>query len=101
MSSPPPAIIDKDDLWFLEAVAELDAPLYMLLLPDAGVALNMPRPHDLSPEALCEKLVSLCERDLIQIRQSADGGRWRAPARTSRECWLGASRVIRRASSMC
>jgi hypothetical protein len=74
MSSAPPAVIDKEDLWFLESVAEFGTPLYMLLLPDVAMALNMSCAHGLSPEALCEKLVLLCERDLIQIRQSADGG---------------------------
>jgi hypothetical protein len=74
MSSAPPAVIDKDDLWFLEVVAEFGTPLYMLLLPDVAMALNMRRSHGLSFEALCEKLASLCERDLIQIRQFSDGG---------------------------
>ncbi|OJT19329.1 hypothetical protein BO221_36720 [Archangium sp. Cb G35] len=64
--------MDEDDLWLLEAVVELATPLHMLLGPKVALALNMPRGHGLSPEALCEKLASLSERELIRVHQAGD-----------------------------
>jgi hypothetical protein len=73
-SSPLLTPIDKDDLWLLEVVAEFATPLSMLMAPDVALALNMPRSHGLSREALCEKLVSLSERGLIRVHHSEDEG---------------------------
>jgi hypothetical protein len=69
-----PALIDKDDLWFLDVVSELSTSLAMLLGPEDAVALNMRRGHGLSVEALARKLASLSARGLIQVSQSAERG---------------------------
>ncbi|EPX59579.1 hypothetical protein D187_002740 [Cystobacter fuscus DSM 2262] len=48
-------------------MSELRTCLSMLLGPEVALALNLRRGHGLSFEALHEKLVSLSERDLIQV----------------------------------
>lgn len=73
MHAPPSvAPADKDDLWFLEVVAELRTPLCMLTGPTVALGLNMRRGHGLSPAALCEKLASLRERALIRVYRAGD-----------------------------
>ena len=68
----PSETLDPNDLWFLEAAAELRTPLRLLMGREAALALNMPRPHGLSREALGAKLTSLSDRGLIRIHSAQD-----------------------------